>query len=151
MLVVFGALFCAADPEFSAWVAHLTNLFSWEIVDPSLRWLIYAVLCSALFLGLTFPKESTPSSEPASGAGEPSTWTIALVMVNALFAGFLAIQAPRLFAVAMPAASQVPRSTVLRDGPCRGPSDTSSTGSERARRITGSFTPRCTSSAPAAT
>ena len=58
---------------------------------------------------------------------------------------------PAVSTVATPTASQVPLSTARRLGPFSSPVGISSSGSPSARRMIGSLTPMCTSTAPAAT
>ena len=105
LLLIFGALFCAADPEFRDWLQSLSAFLTVEGLLPPLRWALYALACMALFLGLGLSSREPRGEESAAGGEDDvSHWAVPLTLLNLLFGAFLAKQAPRLFLATMPPA-----------------------------------------------
>lgn len=97
LVLVFGALFSAADAEFEQLV-H--DLFDWDLDVQSIvvRLLIFGfvlALGGALWL-VSATRKDRPTKEATTRLGR-TEWTIALCALVVLFAGFVLLQLPEAF------------------------------------------------------
>lgn len=97
LLLVFGALFAAADPAFSAALGNVFALDLGNAVAHTARTVVLGGLAAGWLRGIAFPRPSVqptnaePRLEPrSSGAATPIV--TALVLLNALFLAFVAVQ-----------------------------------------------------------
>ena len=96
LLLVFGALFAAADAGFAALVSDFTGVFDAVSVPRVLVALLVAAIAGALLWTAVAPRPGEPTTAPRRPIGR-TEWTIALVALDTLFALFVALQAPALF------------------------------------------------------
>lgn len=95
LLILFGALFMAADPGYSLELGRLLD-HAWEVIPASVRWLLFGLffLGSARYLA----RSAASGSAGIPRAGDPLALAVVLAGLNLLFASFLVCQSRYLFA-----------------------------------------------------
>ena len=96
LLLVFGALFAAADAAFAELLDDAASLVDGIDVPRILVALLVAAIAGALLWTAVSPRPGAAEAVPKRPLG-PTEWRIALVALDLLFALFVALQLPVLF------------------------------------------------------
>lgn len=97
-LLIFGALFSAADPVFEWYVGDVFDFLLKRLPSHALMTLAFAWITLGLLFGLAVVRLPARSSTQDPAAGRAGTETlVALLLVDALFLLFLLVQVRTLF------------------------------------------------------
>lgn len=96
---VFGALFASADALFASWADAVVPDLSVETFAPRLAVLLIVGggTLAAAYVALNPPRVERLAAGPATPVARPFEWLVPLLLVVALYVGFVAAQATVMF------------------------------------------------------